>query len=427
MTQTLYEKFTPPTLADLHGRTITYLRVSVTDRCNFVCTYCLPAEGVPGSPRATILTFEETERLVRAFAQLGVRSVRISGGEPTVRRDIVDLVGRVAAVDGIVDVAMTTNAFILDRLAAPLKQAGLTRLNVSLDTIVPGEFSELTRGEDLGKVLAGLEASRAAGFQGTKINAVVVRGVNDASAPGLVEWCWEQGFIPRFIELMPMGEGQRLVAAGRSVPNEELRSLLGDRIESEAHGRSSGQGPAVYYRRRTSNGSSAADAPHMVGFMSQMLGLAGDEKILEIGTGSGYQAAVLARITPWVYTIEIKEPLHVSAKGNLKRLGYRTVHARHGDGYYGWPEAAPFDAIIVTAAAPHVPPPLVKQLKNGGRMILPVGAPFAVQDLRLVRKDKEGRVRTRSLYAVRFVPLTGSLGKKAKRKKDKKDKKAKPD
>jgi protein-L-isoaspartate(D-aspartate) O-methyltransferase len=167
--------------------------------------------------------------------------------------------------------------------------------------------------------------------------------------------------------------------------------------------------------------------PYIVASMTEELKVKRGMKVLEIGTGSGYQAAVLAQITPWVYTIEIKEPLHVRAKGNLKRLGYKTVRARHGDGYYGWPEAAPFDAIIVTAAAPHVPPPLVKQLKKGGRMILPVGAPFAVQDLRLVRKDKEGRVRTRSLYAVRFVPLTGSLGKKAKRKKDKKDKKAKPD
>jgi len=164
--------------------------------------------------------------------------------------------------------------------------------------------------------------------------------------------------------------------------------------------------------------------PYIVASMTEELKVKRGMKVLEIGTGSGYQAAVLARITPWVYTIEIKKPLHVSAKGNLKRLGYKTVRARHGDGYYGWPEAAPFDAIIVTAAGPHVPPPLVKQLKKGGRMILPVGAPFAVQDLRLVTKDEQGRVRTRSLYAVRFVPLTGSLGKKAK---GAGDKKAEPD
>jgi protein-L-isoaspartate(D-aspartate) O-methyltransferase len=154
--------------------------------------------------------------------------------------------------------------------------------------------------------------------------------------------------------------------------------------------------------------------PYIVASMTEELAVKTGHKVLEIGTGSGYQAAVLARMTPWVYSIEIKKPLHVRAKATLRKLGYDTVELHHGDGYYGWPEkgVAPFDAIMVTAAVPHVPPPLVKQLKKGGRMILPVGDPFAVQDLRLVTKDDKGRVRTKSLYAVRFVPLTGSLGKK---------------
>jgi protein-L-isoaspartate(D-aspartate) O-methyltransferase len=157
--------------------------------------------------------------------------------------------------------------------------------------------------------------------------------------------------------------------------------------------------------------------PYIVASMTEELALRKGMKVLEIGTGSGYQAAVLARITPWVYTIEIKKPLAVTAKANLKRLGYTTVEARRGDGYYGWPEAAPFDAILVTAAVPHVPPPLVKQLKPGGRMVLPVGPPFRVQDLRLITKGAKGRVRSRSLYKVRFVPLTGSLGRKEGEKK----------
>ncbi len=152
--------------------------------------------------------------------------------------------------------------------------------------------------------------------------------------------------------------------------------------------------------------------PYIVASMTEELKLKPGMKVLEIGTGSGYQAAVLARITPFVFTIEIKPQLAKRAKATLKNLGYKTVKTRHGDGYYGWAEEAPFDAIMVTAAAPHVPPPLVKQLKKGGRMILPVGRAFAVQDLRLITKDKEGRVRTKSLYSVRFVPLTGSLGKK---------------
>ena len=154
--------------------------------------------------------------------------------------------------------------------------------------------------------------------------------------------------------------------------------------------------------------------PYIVASMTEELRVTKGMKVLEIGTGSGYQAAVLARITPWVFTIEIKEPLHVRAKGNLKREGYATVECRRGDGYYGWEEEAPFDAIVVTAAVPHVPPPLVKQLKPGGRMVLPVGPPFQVQDLRLITKDEDGTVRSKSLYRVRFVSCTGWLGKEEK-------------
>ncbi|MHC4470867.1 MAG: protein-L-isoaspartate(D-aspartate) O-methyltransferase [Planctomycetota bacterium] len=152
--------------------------------------------------------------------------------------------------------------------------------------------------------------------------------------------------------------------------------------------------------------------PYIVASMTEELRLTDDSRVLEIGTGSGYQAAVLAEITPHVYTIEIKEPLYRSARRTLTETGYTSVRVRHGDGYHGWQEEAPFDAIIVTAAAPHIPPPLVRQLKPGGRMIIPVGAAFAIQDLVRVTKDADGTFRTRSLYPVRFVPLTGSVREK---------------
>lgn len=152
--------------------------------------------------------------------------------------------------------------------------------------------------------------------------------------------------------------------------------------------------------------------PYIVAYMTEALGLKGGEKVLEIGTGSGYQAAVLAEIAEEVYTIEIVEPLAERAKEILEKEGYQNVHCRCGDGYQGWPEAAPFDAIIVTAAPPRVPQPLVDQLKEGGRMIVPVGTWF--QELILLTRVK-GRVGKKRLIPVRFVPMTGEMQKKGKK------------
>jgi protein-L-isoaspartate(D-aspartate) O-methyltransferase len=147
--------------------------------------------------------------------------------------------------------------------------------------------------------------------------------------------------------------------------------------------------------------------PYIVAVMTDLLDLEPSDKVLEIGTGSGYQAAVLAEIVRQVYTIEIIEPLYARAMETFRRLGKGRIKARSGDGYYGWPEEAPFDGIIVTAAASHIPPPLVAQLKNGGRMIVPVGSFFSVQQLVLVEKNKEGAVTLRQILPVNFVPLTG--------------------
>lgn len=149
--------------------------------------------------------------------------------------------------------------------------------------------------------------------------------------------------------------------------------------------------------------------PYIVGYMTAALELDSDDRVLEIGTGSGYQAAVLAEIVDAVYTVEIIQPLARSARETLQRLGYDKVTVRQGDGYFGWSEAAPFDAIIVTAAAGHIPSPLVEQLRPGGRMIIPVGPVFAVQTLILVTKSSEGEVRTEQLLPVRFVPMTGRV------------------
>lgn len=147
--------------------------------------------------------------------------------------------------------------------------------------------------------------------------------------------------------------------------------------------------------------------PYIVALMTELLELDGDEVVLEVGTGSGYQAAVLAELTKQVYTIEIIAPLAEQAKARLRRLGYGNVTTRLADGYYGWPEHARFDAIVVTAAASHVPPPLIDQLKPGGRMVIPVGGRFFVQQLLLVQKTMDEKIKTRQILPVRFVPLTG--------------------
>ena len=147
--------------------------------------------------------------------------------------------------------------------------------------------------------------------------------------------------------------------------------------------------------------------PYIVAYMTEILNLDEESRVLEIGTGSGYQAAILSCLVKEVYTIEIIPELAESASLRLEKLGYKNVEVTCGDGYYGWSEHAPFDAIIVTAAAGHIPPPLLKQLKDGGKMVIPVGGPFMIQNLVLVEKDRAGKITTRNLMAVRFVPLTG--------------------
>jgi protein-L-isoaspartate(D-aspartate) O-methyltransferase len=167
--------------------------------------------------------------------------------------------------------------------------------------------------------------------------------------------------------------------------------------------------PAAYANRPLPIGyGQTISQPFIVALMTDLARPEKDDVVLEIGTGSGYQAAVLSRLVDRVYSVEIVEPLVRKAKERLHSLGYNNITVRQGDGYHGWPEHAPFDAILVTAAASHIPPPLVGQLKPGGRMVIPVGPAFMAQNLMLVEKDPNGKVQTRVLLPVRFVPLTGS-------------------
>ena len=215
-------------LVDGFARRVRYLRISVTDRCNYHCTYCRPPEDLAFGAREELLSFEELEHVVTVFARLGVRKLRLTGGEPTVRAGIVELVARLAAVPGIEQVVMTTNGHLLGRLAEPLARAGLRAVNVSLDTLDAQRFAELTGG-DLGKVLEGIDAARAASLT-TKINIVALAAVNRDEIGALCRFAWERQIVPRFIEHMPMSAGA-LYAAANELSAAELRALI-----ERAHG-----------------------------------------------------------------------------------------------------------------------------------------------------------------------------------------------
>jgi cyclic pyranopterin phosphate synthase len=191
-------------LVDSFGRVATDLRVSLTDRCNLRCTYCMPEQGLDWLPRPELLTDDEVVRLVTVAVREGVREVRFTGGEPLLRRGILDIVGRVAALPEAPRLSLTTNGIGLARLAEPLRAAGLARVNVSLDTLDPQRFLELTKRDRLDDVVAGLAAADAAGLTPVKVNALLMRGVNDDEAPHLLRWCRARGYELRFIEQMPL-------------------------------------------------------------------------------------------------------------------------------------------------------------------------------------------------------------------------------
>ncbi len=192
-------------MEDRCGRTITYLRLAVTDLCNYRCRYCMPPEGVEKRAHGAVCSLEELRDMAAAAAACGVRKVRITGGEPLVRRGIADLCRMVAALPGVEELCLTTNGSLLPALAAPLREAGVDRLNISLDTLRPDRFREITRGGELAQVWEGIAAAEAAGFSRLKLNCVLMGGVNDDEIGEFVELTRNRPWQVRFIELMPMG------------------------------------------------------------------------------------------------------------------------------------------------------------------------------------------------------------------------------
>jgi len=246
-------------LTDAQGRAITYLRLSLTDRCNFRCSYCSP---LGAEHHEDPLSRTEVARLVSIFARLGVRRLRLTGGEPTLRRDLVEIVRDAAATPGIEEIALTTNGQALGELAAPLRAAGVTRVNISLDTLDPERLARISgRAATLERIVRGIRAAREAGFASVKLNAVVVRGVNDDEVGALARFAWHFGATMRFIELMPFGEGQ-------PVPLAEVKALLqaqGLRLEPDA---SRGWGPAYHMRGHATEGGRPETG--LIGFIGAM-------------------------------------------------------------------------------------------------------------------------------------------------------------
>jgi GTP 3',8-cyclase len=213
-------------LVDGHGRRIEDLRVSVTDRCNFRCQYCMPAEGLPWLDRAEILSFEEIERVVGLLAQMGVRDVRLTGGEPLVRRQFPTLVAKLALLDGVEDLSLTTNGYLLERDADALVAAGITRVNVSIDSLQRDRFFHMTRRDSLPQVMRGLEAiGRHPGVGPIKVNAVAMRGFTEEEAVPFAEFARSSAFQVRFIEFMPLDADQSWTPDS-VLTGDELRQII---------------------------------------------------------------------------------------------------------------------------------------------------------------------------------------------------------
>lgn len=248
-------------LADQFNRPITYLRISVTDKCNLRCVYCMPERGLPWLPKSEILSYEEIAQLVGAAAAAGVRSIRLSGGEPLIRKDLPRLVEAIAAVDAIEDISLSTNGLLLEEQIDDLAAAGLGRVNVSLDTLREDRFFQIARRPGLDRVLAGIDAAIARGLAPVKINCVVMRGQNDDEIAAFAQWTKERAVYVRFIELMPVHENlgvQRDAYMSADEILERVRAIG----ELEAVPGPGGNGPARYF--------AFAGAPGAVGVISPL-------------------------------------------------------------------------------------------------------------------------------------------------------------
>ena len=233
-------------ITDLYHRQAKNLRISVTDRCNLRCTYCMPFDKYVWIEKKEVLSFEEITRLTSLFIQLGVDDIRLTGGEPLVRQDLEVLVAKLSALDGLKDLSLTTNGIYLAEKVEKLAASGLKRINVSLDTLDPDRYRLMTKRGDLSKVVDGLFAAKRLGFRPIKVNAVIERGVNDIDILDMVEFCRENGFALRFIEYMDVGNSNHWKSE-KMVSKQEILSIIHTRYPLKEIGRDHGTAPAVDY------------------------------------------------------------------------------------------------------------------------------------------------------------------------------------
>ena len=279
---------TPLSLVDGERREVRYLRLSVTDRCQYRCRYCLPAEGVEFVPRAELLDFDEIESTVRTFMGLGIRRVRLTGGEPTLRRDLVSLVERLSRL-GLADLAMTTNGDRMQQLAQPLREAGLRRVNISLDTLDATRFTDLTRTGSIDRVLAGVDACIQAGVDVVKLNTVVVRGVNDDELCALVRYAAARNVPLRFIEYMPIGvDGfwgeDTFMAVDEMMAVLEREFDIGASLGYGPDAGVAGQGPARYRDLTPKAGGPAARVGFITAVSHEFCGTCNRVRLTATGT-----------------------------------------------------------------------------------------------------------------------------------------------
>jgi len=256
----------PPELIDDFGRRVRYVRISVTDRCDFRCVYCM-SEEMTFLPRAQVLTLEELALVARAFVEMGVEKVRLTGGEPLVRRDIDTLVEQVGALPGLRDFAMTTNGAGLGKHAERLRQAGLKRLNISLDSLDPERFRALTRTGDLDRVIDGIRAARTAGFERIKLNAVILKGRNDDEVLDLVDFARDEGLDISFIEEMPLGDVSDHRRDETYCSSDEVQALIEARYPLLPTTETT-LGPSRYFRMADSESRVGFISPHSHNFCS---------------------------------------------------------------------------------------------------------------------------------------------------------------